>query len=243
MTSEGRQRAVERYVANPSVRNRNEVIAAHHYLCRRGARKFFRRTVDRADLEQVAVIGLIKASQRYNRQYETPFEAYAWLIIVGELMHFVRDYERVVRIPRNLRALERRYAKTYESLTIRLEREPRACELAAEMGVSAAVIDQVRALRAPDVPSVEDEDEGHERPCEAAKPVAFSLDGLSVEDRLSLSSALTRLSRRELRIVKEIFFYQRTQSEVGRALGISQRQVSRVLTRTLQRLARMLEAA
>lgn len=245
MTAAARQEVVERYVADPSLPNRNALIAAHQYLCRRGARKFFRRTVERADLEQVAAIGLIKATQRYSRAYETPFEAYAWLIIVGELMHFVRDHERIVRVPRNLRALERRYAKAYEIFTMRMEREPRPRELAVELGVPLSVIDQLRVLRIRETQATAEDEDGHERFGEGMPMCTMAVpdEAYGIVDRVSLSSALKKLSERELRIVREIFFYDRTQSEVGRSLGISQRQVSRLLTRTLQRLARMMEAA
>jgi len=241
MTAELRKHLVERYVTEPSLANRNAIVAAHHYLCRRGARKFFRGTIDRADLEQVGAIGLIKAAQRYNGAYQTPFEAYAWLIIVGELMHFVRDHERLVRTPRQLRALERRYAQAYEDLSARGEREPTTSALAAEIGISALIVDQLRALRGPGTLSETQDDESRDDAIFVR--VDDQTESYTLEDRLSLKSALNTLSGRELRIVREIFFLDRTQSEVGRSLGISQRQVSRLLTRTLQRLARMLDAA
>jgi RNA polymerase sigma-B factor len=243
MIEEVRQRAIDRYVAEPTLSNRNALVHAHRYLCRRGARKFFRNTVDRADLEQVAAIGLIKASMRYSRDYQTPFEAYAWLMIVGELMHFVRDHEGMVRIPRELRSLERRYCTAYERLCAELEREPTARELALELGVSLRVLDQLRILRTQRL--VEDDaDDGkggfreHPRPRIPALPSEVA----AIDERLALASALHKLSERERHIVREIFFQQRTQAEVGRTLGISQRQVSRVLSRTLQRLARLIAA-
>jgi RNA polymerase sigma-B factor len=245
VTAASRQAAVDRYVADPTLQNRDALIAAHQYLCRRGARKFYRKTVEKADLEQIATIGLIKACQRYRGAYQTPFEAYAWLMIVGELMHYVRDHERPVRIPRHLRALQRRYGLAYETLTARLEREPRASELAREMGVPTRVVDQLRALRARS--ANDDGDDGDlshpsARPARICTISATPSEAYGVEDRLSLLEALQKLSERELRVVREIFFADRTQSEVGRSLGISQRQVSRVLTRTLHRLARMLAA-
>jgi len=116
-------------VVNPAYSEASRVaadrlVAAHHYLCRRGARKFWRSGMERCDLEQVAALGLIKASRRFDRDGRTPFEAYAWMSIVGELMHYVRDYERVVRVPRRL------------------------SELAREMGVLEATVAEARRARA-----------------------------------------------------------------------------------------------
>ncbi len=93
------------YCAERTVDRRNAVVDAHRYLCSRGARKFKRAHNDRADLEQVAAVGLIKAATNYRADMQTPFQAYAWIMIVGELMHYVRDHERMVRAPRALVAL------------------------------------------------------------------------------------------------------------------------------------------
>ncbi|MBV8152351.1 MAG: sigma-70 family RNA polymerase sigma factor [Candidatus Eremiobacteraeota bacterium] len=231
MTAPARERTLKRYLARPSLPNRNALVAAYLYLCRRGARKFFRGTVDRADLEQIAAIGLIKASERYSPAYQTPFEAYAWLMIVGELMHFVRDQERLVRVPRMLRSLEVRYAAAYESLSAQLEREPSTQELAGALSVPRGVIDELRALHSRSGGPFTDV---------AESIVAQNRDGESqrtIEDRLALAQALEHLSERELKIVRGIFARQRSQADIGKEIGVSQRQVSRVLHRTLERLA------
>ena len=243
MNEESRQRAIDRYVANPTLPNRNALVQVHRYLCRRGARKFFRGTVDRADLEQVAAIGLIKASMRYSSDYQTPFEAYAWLMIVGELMHFVRDHEGMVRVPRELRSLERRYSSAYERLTAEYQREPSARELARELGVSLRVLDELRILRTHRLLE-DDGDDGKPGFAERPRRTVPSLqtEAAVIDERLALAAAMNKLSERERRIVGEIFFQERTQAEVGKKLGISQRQVSRVLNRTLQRLARLIAA-
>lgn len=234
--------ALRRYVTDPTIENRNAVVDAHRYLCRRGARKFYRGTVERTDLEQVAAIGLIKAANRYSSDYQTPFEAYAWLMVVGELMHFVRDHERVVRVPRRLRALEARYRDTYENLAMELNREPSASELAAGLGVSIDTVFELRNLRSQRITD-DDGDDASNWIGDRHHPGGVLSDEISViDERLTLAAALQQLSERERHIVHEIFFRRYTQAEVGERLGISQRQVSRVLTRTLQRLARFIAA-
>ena len=228
MTTELRQRIVQEYMTSPTPRTRNALISAHHYLCKRGARKFFRGTVDRAELEQVAAVGLIKATDRYSDAYDTPFEAYAWLVIVGELMHFVRDHEHLIRVPRNLRSLDLRFSAAYESLCAQKKREPSASEIAAEMSVPVAVVDQLRALRGrPVFADVETEEPGPARESQ-------------IDEHLTLSWALSQLSERELKIVRGIFFDEQTQAQVGLELRLSQRQVSRLLNSTLRRLAALM---
>lgn len=78
------------YLADPTEFNRDALVAAHYGMCRRGARKFRRAGTDLADLEQVAVLGLLKAIRYFRTELQTPFEAYAWIMVVGELMHCPR---------------------------------------------------------------------------------------------------------------------------------------------------------
>jgi RNA polymerase sigma-B factor len=242
MSGDSRETILRRYVAEPTIENRNAVVDAHRYLCRRGARKFYRGTVERTDLEQVAAIGLIKAANRYSSDYQTPFEAYAWLMVVGELMHFVRDHERVVRVPRRLRALEARYREMYEKLAMELNREPTTAELAAMLGVNFETIGELRNLRSQRLTEEDGEDAGNWIGDRHYTAAALPDEIAGIDERLSLATALQQLSERERHIVHEIFFRRNTQAEVGERLGISQRQVSRVLTRTLQRLARFIAA-
>lgn len=88
--------APEYWLKDRSREGRDRLLGAYRYLQVRAARKFYRSGLDRADSEQIAAIGLIKACDRYDPALKTPFEAFAWLFIVGELMHYVGDGQRIV---------------------------------------------------------------------------------------------------------------------------------------------------
>jgi RNA polymerase sigma-B factor len=230
-----RDGVVARYCNDRSAHNRDAVIATYGYLCRRGAHKFRRPESDQADLEQVAAIGLIKATDTYRSERTTPFEAYAWLIIVGELMHYVRDHERVVRVPRRLRALERRYADAWEALAARQHAEPSVRDLAREMDVDDAVVEQLRALRhghryADTAPDAADRFQCDALPARAS--------GISIEERLTVLMAVEELSERERIVVLGTFAADLSQSEIALTLGLSQSQVSKILSRALGKLQR-----
>lgn len=225
-----REAAIDRYLNDRTLENRDAVIVAHLYLCRRGARKFRRTGSDACDLEQVAAIGLLKAATTYRRERTTPFEAYAWLLIVGELMHYVRDSERLVRIPRALRALDRRYVSVWEAVAADEQAEPGTQRIARALGVPIATVDALQALHAPVT--------------ESPRPAADAFDtvivapcGVSVEDRLTLRMAVEALSEREQIIVLGTFAAGLSQLEVARRLGLSQSQVSKLLSKALVKLA------
>jgi RNA polymerase sigma-B factor len=203
---------------------REEMFESHRYLCRRGARKFVRRGLDPTDLEQVAAIGLIKACRRYDASTETPFEAFAWLMILGELMHHVRDFEYVVRIPRWVRSLERRYADGTERLTQRLGREPSDGEVAAELRVSRQVVCELRRAQGSRV---------HEHLDAAFARESRICDPL---DRLLAESALAAVEPPARAIVLGIYALGLSRNEVARRVGMTVRDVTRAHDAALARM-------
>lgn len=226
-----RQTLIERYLADRSNAHRDAVIAAHMYLCKRGARKFRRPESDAADLEQVAAIGLIKATETYLAERTTPFEPYAWILIVGELMHYVRDSENAIRIPRRLRSLDRRYVAMWETLAARQHAEPTPRQLAHALEVSLEIIEQLQALRRGHV------SESDERGAGRLDALAAPARGVSLDERLTLLDAVEELPRRERIIVLGTFGAGLSQTEVAHVLGLSQSQISKLLARALSTLS------
>jgi RNA polymerase sigma-B factor len=184
----------------------------------------------------VAAVGLIKAATNYRADMQTPFQAYAWIMIVGELMHYVRDHERIVRAPRTLFALEKRYVSAWDAFTVRHHREPTTGEMAAALGVPIETVSELRNLRRVEhVPLPEaDSDNGPER----VDLLADTPIGLALEERIALAMAVDELGERERTIVLGTYGAGLTQSEIGARLGLSQSHVSKLLSRALNKLSR-----
>ena len=226
-----RQMAIDAYLSDRSRENRDALIAAHMYLCKRAARKFRRPSSDPADLEQVAAIGLIKATNSFVVERTTPFEAYVWIVIVGELMHYIRDCEHAIRIPRWLRSIDRRYVAAWEAIAAQQHAEPTPLQLSRALDVSLAVLAQLQSLR-----------RGHSSEGELRDGRFDALHiparGPSLDDRLTLNIAVDQLHERERAIVLGPFGAGLSQAEVARMLGLSQSQVSKLLSRALGKLSK-----
>ncbi|MBV9409878.1 MAG: sigma-70 family RNA polymerase sigma factor [Candidatus Eremiobacteraeota bacterium] len=236
MTDPDRDAAIARYRAEPTVERRNDVVDAYRDLCTRGARKFKRAHNDRADLEQVAALGLIKAVERYRPEMQTPFQAYAWIVIVGELMHYVRDFERLVRAPRALLALERPYIRAWDAFITAYQREPTTAELAAVLGEFRETIVELRSFRRVEHISLP-EPESADGP-ERVDLLADVTVGIALEERVALILALEELGERERTVVLGTFAAGLTQAEIGARLGVSQSHVSKLLAKALGKLGR-----
>jgi RNA polymerase sigma-B factor len=215
---------------------RDRAVIEHLYLCRRAAHRFMRRGLERADLEQVAAIGLIKAVDRYDREQRAPFEAYAWLLVVGELMHYVRDSERFIRAPRGVRDLERQWATAESELWPLLGREPKECEVAQLAGATRAQVNEIRTFRT----------SGHMISLEvlgSAQQRIQCRDFEDVLDRLTVERLLGALPPLERRIVRSIHLDGIALVEVARRLGYSRRHVTRLHRVAIERLKSLLLVA
>ncbi len=220
---------VEVWLRDRSRESRDRAIAEYRYLCARAARRFRREQVERDDLEQVAAIGLIKAVDRYRPGMGTPFEAYAWLLILGELMHHVRDSERLVRVPRRILDLERRWAGARHDLVAVLGREPDEREIAERAGFSS------EARRAFDSYRVGARVLSTEvLSAEQARGLSYAIDvQLETLAREELFGCLTPLERC---IVLEVYERGTPLGALARRLGYSRRQLTRLHRRALDKI-------
>ena len=97
-------------------------------------RRFGGRGVEMEDLFQIGSIGLLKAIDKFDLDYDVKFSTYAVPMISGEIRRFLRD-DGMIKVSRSLKELSYRSLKAGEKLTDRLGREPTMEELSEELGV------------------------------------------------------------------------------------------------------------
>jgi RNA polymerase sigma-B factor len=209
--------------------SRDGLVERYQYLCRRGARKYARRSEDRADFEQIAAVGLIKAVDRYRPELKTPFEAYAWIMIQGELSHYVRDFERLVRPPRRVRDLERRWNDAREQLLQLGGCEPSEREIRAYLGWDEAVSRDLHEYRMRETVASLDA-----LPPNQAVSACYTID--AHDDRLVLERALASLTPVERAILQASIEHDWSVGDIARRLGYSQRHVTRLRRAAIAKL-------
>ncbi|MEV6731171.1 SigB/SigF/SigG family RNA polymerase sigma factor [Streptomyces sp. NPDC051364] len=226
---------------------RNALIEMNASLVQYAVRRF-RGRGDGGDIEdivQVGTIGLIKAIDRFDPARENEFATLAMPYITGEIKRHFRDTSWAVRVPRRLQELRIDIAKAKEQLTTTLDRSPTVADLADHLSLSEEeVIEGLVAanghtsgsLDAPHTAHAERGDgsaDGHT----LAEVMGEEEPALErVEDIQTLAPLLEQLTGRERRMLQMRFGEELTQAQIGAALGISQMQVSRLLTRLLAHL-------
>ncbi|MGI5404495.1 RNA polymerase sigma factor SigF [Streptomyces sp. CA-135486] len=222
---------------------RNTLIEMNLTLVRFAARRFRNRgNGEMEDIIQVGTIGLIKAIDRFDLSREVEFTSFAIPCIVGEIKRFFRDTSWAVHVPRRLQELHVELTKAKEELTTRLDRRPSVAELAEQLGLSedevveGLIASNGYAAGSLDTPGGSADDGDGNAPAYAEilgdSDPAIEL----VEDLNALAPLLDRLDDRERHIIELRFGQEKTQSQIGEELGISQMHVSRLLARTLKKL-------
>lgn len=216
---------------------RAQVVTRHMGLARRIARRYANRGEPVEDLEQAALVGLVKAINGFDPQLGPDFLAYARPMMNGEVKRHFRDLTWAVRVPRKVQEGRMELNRAISALSQHLGRRPTMPELAAELGLpiddlvglmAAATAYSALSLNLPDGP-------------DESRTLADTLGAMdddldAVIDRESLTPLLDALPPRELRLLLLRFFGNQTQSEIAAELGVSQMQVSRLLATTLARL-------
>ena len=220
----------------------DELIAHNVAVAHDVARRYHGRGIPADDLDQVACVGLVKAVRGYDPAKATDFLGYAVPTIRGELRRHFRDQGWAVRPPRSIQELQPRVTQTRNELWQRLGRDPRTDEIADELEVDAAVVREAMGAEGCFVPA--SLDAAPEDGVPAADRLAASEPGYTrVDARVTLRPLLRGLSERERRILRLRFYDGRTQAEIGNEIGVTQMQVSRLLSGLFDRLRGELQSA
>lgn len=224
-------------------RLRDELIEQHAWVAAYCARRFAGRGEPVDDLRQVASLGLVKAVERFDPEYGSPFLTFAMPTVLGELRRYFRDATWAVRVPRRAKDLYVEMNRSSEQLRQRLGRSPTLPELAEDLDASLddviAAFEAGSAYRPAPLDTGTDDDRGGDA---SSVMGGDDRDLIGADERLTIRSLLDDLPDRERSIVVMRFFGGLTQSEIAARVGLSQVQVSRLLRQMLEQMRSRLEA-
>lgn len=222
----------------PDPEARSRLFELTEPVVRSLASRFTGRGEPIEDLIQVASIGMLKAIDNFDPQRGSPLLAYATATIIGELRHYFRDSARLIRIPRRLAQAQRSIHQCVDLLTQKHGRSPSVAELAECAGLDQeSVLEAIASVGAARPAPI---DEGFE-PTDDVSTVSHGYR--RVLDLQFLSRYLAHLPSRERRIIFLRFFRGYTQAEVAQQVGLSQVQISRILSSTLNDIKKAAETS
>lgn len=200
------------------------------------AKRYYRHGELLDDLIQVALESLVRALERFDPDRGTPFLGFARPTVVGSLRRHYRDVGWSVRVPRRVHELATPLRDAVDWLSQDLGREPTVAELADVLDVSER---EVRATQqASDARCTTPIDPGDSGSPVDSNPALAATDRqlATTENRMALAQCMERLSDDDRALLQRYYVERRTQSEIAAELGCSQMQVSRLLSRIVQRM-------
>lgn len=233
---------------------REVLIESNLGLVRHIVKRFVGRGCETEDLFQIGVIGLIKAIDKFNLEFDVKFSTYAVPMIMGEIKRFLRD-DGMIKVSRSIKENGLKVKMATEKLIARLGREPSAFEVAAEAGLSVEEITIAMEAGA-EVESLYKsvyQADGSEIYLvdkvaaagggQAANVGMVAYGGITADfekekllNHMMLGQMLDSLSEKERNLIRMRYFQDKTQSEIATCMGISQVQVSRMEKKILLRM-------
>ena len=216
--------------ATPTTRRaiRDEVVTLHLWLATSAARRYGPRS-EYDDLVQVARGGLVEAFDRYDPS-QTTYAYFAWVTMTGLLRRYLRDHGWSVRPPRSVQEAANVLRGAVPDLSQEIGRVPTSADLATYLGWTVQAVEDARTaelgLHATSLDALVGDAWMPEHPPEWHV----------VETRVLLNHALQQLTDAERDLLRMRFLEEMTQSQIAAVVGVTQMQVSRLLSRLMTKL-------
>jgi RNA polymerase sigma-B factor len=220
---------------------RAEVVVLNMGVARAIAHRYRQRGLAEDDLVQAAYVGLVKAVNGFDPAHERDFLSYAVPTVTGEVKRYFRDFGWAVRPPRRVQELQGSIAKLSNELTQRLKRSPKPSEVAEHLGIDVETVIEALAADGAFTPASLDIPVGEDGGATLGDLMPDDdAEFKSAEARVVLGPAVRALAPRDRRILELRFFEGWTQEQIAQDIGVTQMQVSRLLSRILRDLRTVL---
>lgn len=204
-------------------------------------KRFIGRGYEADDLYQIGCIGLIKAIKRFDITLDVQLSTYAVPYIMGEIKRFIRD-DGMIKISRQTKELAMKIKQIQNEYMNKTGEEVSITKLSNILKVSkeeiAAAIESNNTVDS--IYSAEGQDTDERMLIEKITDEKDEYKNLV--DKITLNEIINNLEEKEKKVVILRFYKEQTQSQVGKILGITQVQVSRIEKKVLEKMRLKLEA-
>lgn len=212
---------------------KEKLITVNSPLIKSVIKRYLNKGIEYDDLYQLGALGFVKAIKNYDSTYNVKFTTYAVPMIAGEIKRFLRD-DGTVKVSRSIKHLSIQIKNFIVEYNQEHNKNPTLDEISQKFNMDKT--DIVFAMEANTTPlSLNDKFEDDES-CTLMDKIS---DGFTVEkyiDKLTIRELIENLSVREKQVIIMRYYMDKTQSEIAKALGVSQVQVSRIENKVLKEM-------
>lgn len=204
-------------------------------------KRFVGRGYELEDLYQIGSMGMIKAIKRFDINLDVQLSTYAVPYILGEIKRFIRD-DGIIKVSRQTKELSIKIKQLQNEMLSKTGEEISINKIAEILNISkeeiAAAIESSNNVDS--IYSVEGANDDERMLIEKISDNKDEYNCLV--DKITLSELINNLDEREKKVVLLRYYKEQTQAQVGKILGITQVQVSRIEKKVLDKMRLKLEA-
>lgn len=214
---------------------RNKLVENYMYVAEILAKKFAGRGVEYDDLLQIASEALISGVEKFDPDLGNKFTTYITPTVTGLIRNYFRDYSRSIRLPRRVYALSSKVKNEINEYYKEHGVKPTVRWLSERLGVSEELVIEAMECRTP--VSLDATVKGEDSDAPFYEVIADDTDSYEqFEDAEALRTEIAKLDPTEQKVVSLRFLQGKSQSEVGKIMGVSQMFVSRAERKIIDKL-------
>ena len=222
---------IQKYQKNHDQKSKEIIILSNTKLVLSLMKRFYQKSNHYEDLFQVGIVGLIKAIDHFDTNYQLQFSTYAVPLIIGEMKRYLRDNTQV-KISRPIKDL---------AYAILKEKEKYLNQFSQNLNIDKKnIIEAIQSTQS--IASFQDV-VGSDDQNELSLLDVVSLDQETLKhyhDHLDLKKAFDCLNQREKQVIQERYYQGYSQCEIADELFVSQAQISRIEKKALEKLHKRL---
>lgn len=198
-----------------------EIVKENEWLIKKVSSMFYH--VDKEDLYQAGVLGILKAIPKYHNQGTTKFSTFAYSFVFGEMYQMVYK-NQAIKVSRDTLRAYQRIEMARSSLAQKLARIPSYDEVACFLEMDPMVVEQIVVSGSYLMTSLDEKNNESERSYYETIPAEESIP---IDDVLTLQEGISTLNPEEQKIIQYRYFNDMTQQETAEKMNMTQVMVSR----------------
>ena len=215
------------------------LIVENNNLIKSIVRRYLNKGVEYDDLYQLASMGLLKAINGFDENFNVRFSTYAVPMIAGEIKRFMRD-DGSIKVSRAMKSCAKQINLFIEQFSAKNGKQPSLKIIADEFNMpESEVVFTMGSTRMP-VSIYAQGDYKDEKGQELLEKLPVEDKQEDIIEALQLKTAIESLPERDKKVIMLRYFRDMTQSEVATMLGVSQVQVSRIENRIMENFRKSL---
>ena len=212
---------------------KEKLITVNSPLIKSVIKRYLNKGIEYDDLFQLGALGFVKAIKNYDSSFNVKFTTYAVPMIAGEIKRFLRD-DGTVKVSRSIKHQSIQIKNFIVEYNQRHGTNPTLDQISQKFNMDKS--DIVFAMEANTNPlSLNDKFED-DNSCTLMDKISDDFSPEKYIDKLAIRELIENLSAREKQVIIMRYYMDKTQSEIAKALGVSQVQVSRIENKVLKEM-------